>query len=232
MLAQHERELQEAQSAQRQYPGRLATLAYETRALVGLGRIADVEARLREATSLPAARGYSAGGVMKMASEELRAHGHLEAARAALDQSEAWYRNREAAELRSEAMRAGLATALHDLRRFDEARGLVEGLATEFPESVAYRGQLGVLAARQGRRDEAERIAAELRDLDRPNLRGLHTLWRARIEALLGERETALGLLREAIAQGQPFGPWLHTDSSFESLRRDPGFRELLEPKG
>jgi tetratricopeptide (TPR) repeat protein len=232
MLAQHDRELQEAQSAQRQYPGRLATLAYETRALVGLGRTADVEARLREATSLPAARGYSAGSLMKMASDELRAHGHEKAARAAADQSEAWYRSRPAAELRSEGMRAGFATVLQDLRRADEARGLVEGLATEFPQNVAYRGQLGVLAARQGRHDEAERIAAELRDLDRPYLRGIHTLWRARIAALLGERDTALGLLREAIAEGQPFGPWLHTDSSFESLRADPGFRELLEPKG
>jgi predicted Zn-dependent protease len=129
-------------------------------------------------------------------------------------------------------MRAGFAAALQDLSRFDEARGLVEGLATEFRQNVAYRGQLGVLAARQGRRDDAERIAAGLRDLDRPYLRGIHTLWRARIAALLGERDTALGLLREAIAQGQPFGLWLHADDSFESLRRDPVFRELLEPKG
>jgi hypothetical protein len=57
------------------------------------------------------------------------------------------------------------------------------------------------------------------------------TLWRTRISAVLGD-DAALGLLRDAISQGQAFGFWLHVDVDFELLRADPAFRELLEPKG
>lgn len=67
---------------------------------------------------------------------------------------------------------------------------------------------------------------------DRPYLFGRHTLWRARIAAVLNERSDALTLLREAFAQGEAYGAWLHADAAFESLRGDAGFRELLEPKG
>ena len=57
-------------------------------------------------------------------------------------------------------------------------------------------------------------------------------MWRARIAAALSQRTDALALLREAFAQGQSYRAWLHADVAFESLREDPGFRELLEPKG
>jgi hypothetical protein len=29
-----------------------------------------------------------------------------------------------------------------------------------------------------------------------------------------------------------PVATWLHVDFAFEGLRKDPGFRELLQPKG
>lgn len=54
--------------------------------------------------------------------------------------------------------------------------------------------------------------------------------WRAKIEALLGERETALNLLRDA------FGPdgtmQLHSDIDVESLQTYPPFRDFIRPKG
>jgi hypothetical protein len=125
-----------------------------------------------------------------------------------------------------------LANTLLQLGRWDEARALLEGLQKEFPEGVAHLGRLGIVAARQGRTQDAQQIATALRDIERPYLRGIHTLWRARVAAVLGERENALSLLRESLAQGQPFGPWLHIDDGFESIRSEPAFRELLEPKG
>ena len=65
----------------------------------------------------------------------------------------------------------------------------------------------------------------------RPYLYGRHTMWRARIHALLGERDVALGMIREALRQGYPHVHALHTDVAFEPLRDYPPFQELLRPK-
>jgi serine/threonine protein kinase/predicted Zn-dependent protease len=234
VLGDHEQELKDAQNARAQYPGRLAVLIYEIRALSARGQITDVQTRLREALSLPPSEGSTttAGTLMRDAALELHAHGHGAAAKAALEQADAWYQSRPATEAKSQGSRNGQHQVQYLLGRWDEARASLEGLAKESPDNLPYQGALGTLAAHQGRRDDAQRIATQLRDLDRPYLRGAHTLWRARIAALLGERESALSLLREALAQGQPFSVTLHTDEAFESLRSDPGFRELLEPKG
>ena len=56
-------------------------------------------------------------------------------------------------------------------------------------------------------------------------------MWRARIQALLGEREAAVALLREAIARGYPHMHALHTDVDLEALRDYPPFQDLLRPK-
>ncbi len=93
-------------------------------------------------------------------------------------------------------------------------------------------GQLGTLAARQGNRAEAERISAMLEALERPYLFGEHTYWRARIAALLGEREEAFALLRAAYAQGYKWWLPMHNEPDLESLRDYSPFRELLRPKG
>jgi len=56
-------------------------------------------------------------------------------------------------------------------------------------------------------------------------------MWRARIHALLGERERAIALLWEALGQGYPHFHGLHTDLAFASLRDYPPFEELVKPK-
>jgi hypothetical protein len=94
-----------------------------------------------------------------------------------------------------------------------------------------YLGYLGAIAARQGNREPALRVDQTLAGLKRPYLFGRHTVWRARIQALLGERDVAVGLLRDVIAQGYPHAHELHSDLAFESLRDYPPFRELVRPK-
>jgi tetratricopeptide (TPR) repeat protein len=232
MIPRHDQELRETHEGRRQYPSSLAALWFETRAVIALGRLDEVKSRLREASSLRPANTYTPGGVLRQAGEELRAHGHDAEGRVAFEESEAWYRGRPASEAGREAFRYELAQSLARLDRWSDAEMLLSALNKEFPANVDYLGQLGATAARQGRKDEAKRISVRLRDVDRPYLIGLHTLWRARISAALGEREQALSLLREAFAQGQRYGLWLHADVFFEALRNDQGFRELLEPKG
>ncbi len=52
-----------------------------------------------------------------------------------------------------------------------------------------------------------------------PYLRGSHTLWRARIAALLGNRDEAVQILRPAFREGVGHGLWIHIDADLESLR-------------
>jgi hypothetical protein len=137
--------------------------------------------------------------------------------------------------------------------RWNEARELFAGLLSEVPDSGApwhgvgtasdfdYLGFLGVIAAREGHRDDALRFNERLEAIRRPYLFGYPTFWRAKIAALLGERERTVALLREAIsqglmpgdlAQGLGYPMLLHRDIDFESMRDYPPFQELLRPKG
>jgi predicted Zn-dependent protease len=143
-----------------------------------------------------------------------------------------WHESRSPGDAGSESGRFDLAQTLYQDGRLEEAKGLVEELAAEFPQNVDYLGYLGAIAARQEDRETADQITARLRDFEQPYLRGQHTLWRARIASLLGEKDAALGLLREAIAQGHSYGPWQTADLDFQPLWDFPPYQELMRPKG
>ena len=49
---------------------------------------------------------------------------------------------------------------------------------------------------------------------------------------MLGEREQAVALLREAFSQGLQHGLQLHLTTDFDALRDYPPFQELLRPRG
>jgi hypothetical protein len=92
-------------------------------------------------------------------------------------------------------------------------------------------GLLGALAARRGDKKEAERFASLLENIDRPYLFGRHTLRRARIASLLGDKENAVSLIREALAQGLSYTE-LDPMMDFEPLQNYPPFQELIKSKG
>jgi len=61
---------------------------------------------------------------------------------------------------------------------------------------------------------------------------GRATVWRARIAAQLADSNAAISLLRQSLAEGYPFGVWLHRDIDFESLRNSSAFRRIVDPEG
>ena len=69
------------------------------------------------------------------------------------------------------------------------------------------------------------------RSIPNPGLPGYRTLWRARLAAVLGERQRAVDLLREALAQGAILGIHIHQSPHFESVREYPPFQALVKPK-
>jgi predicted Zn-dependent protease len=134
-----------------------------------------------------------------------------------------------------------LGDALYQAECWDEAQVVFASLAREHPDNINYKGRLGTLAARRGDRAAAERIAEELRRLETPHMYGMNTARSARIVALLGDKERAVTLLREAIAQGEGsneepdsygYGFIYRHAMDLESLHGYPPFEELIKPKG
>jgi hypothetical protein len=241
LLGEHKRELKIAQRARDRYPTSLALLGTELRALAALGRLDEVTDLLDENLAitpepglvlLPPRTGFAPAMIFRIAAVELRAHGHTEAGLAASEREIEWYLSRPAEELSTPQGRAALAEAYYVGERWEEARGLYEALAEEFPGNIHHQGYLGVLAARRGDRTEAMRIAAELKGMANRYDFGREQYWQACIASQLGDLKQAMVLLREAYAQGKIFDLQPHIDPDLEPLRDFQPFKDLLEPKG
>jgi tetratricopeptide (TPR) repeat protein len=225
MLGKHKLELKSARRGREQFPQRFETFFYELRALVGLGEIEAVQQRLDESLNL-SYRGMSPGGIMGYTSNWLRYHGYKEDAIQVAKRAVDYFRSRT-----DRDMRRSIALALYSAEKWDESKALYEQLALEDPDRIDYQGNLGAIAARLGDREEALRVIDILRTMERPYIFGNHTYWQACIAALLGEKERAMILLKEAMSQGIDYSR-LIPDMDLESLWDYPAFIELMKPKG
>jgi tetratricopeptide (TPR) repeat protein len=248
-LGDYRNELRVAADFSRKSPNRLASLNLESHALAGLGKSSDVLDRVKRAELLPPdpqmiySLGYVTVGRLPLvntpgrvdfeAALELQAHGHPEAGRTAAERAVSWYRAQRSEAQGQPEYRYPLGRALELLGEYGQADSLMRGLVAEDPGNVDYLGVLGVLAARRGDRAEAQGIDRELAGMTLPYLTGFPTYYRAEIAAVLGDRERAVELLRDAIAHGA-VDPWehLHSEPAFAGLHGYPPFDELLRPKG
>ena len=236
LLGEHRRELKEAMAGRRRAPGQLGGLVTEVRALAALGRPDELWQRLDEAQQLGSQDSWTPGSVALMAAAELRTHGYPEAARDAVTRAITWYERRRAEVGREDDGGLGLASAYFEAGRLEDARRLLEGLVAS-PKAIgamgrfAALGTLGAIAAREGNRAEALRFDSLLKTSPQRYMLGGNTYQRARIHALLGDRETAVDLLQTAILQGMDFAS-LHADLALASLEEYGPFQELLKPKG
>lgn len=123
------------------------------------------------------------------------------------------------------------ARALAALDRLDEAAAAAERLAAADPTSADHLGLQGHLLAHQGRRTEAEAIAARLASDRRPFQLGAPLVARARIATALGDSAGAIELLRQAFAAGKEYDLWLHRDADFDALRALANFQQLIAPR-
>jgi thioredoxin-like negative regulator of GroEL len=162
---------------------------------------------------------------------ELRVHGYAEEAEEMFQRAADWYEGLPGDTL-SASVRAEYARVLYALERWDEAQALYAALAAGVPEDFGHRAQLGLIAARRGDVAGAERVQQQLAELADRYRFGEHAYRGATIAAVLGEREAAVNLLREAFGQAYPQGSMLvHRDFDLESLFDYPPYVELMEPK-
>jgi tetratricopeptide (TPR) repeat protein len=234
MLGAYQRELAESRSAQADAPGVLPFVLAEARALIGLGRGAELREIVERSQSLPRTAGWgqSPGGLMEQIAHELSAHGSRAESLAMAADAVQWYRSRPAQPGAQQQYRESLARALHLAERFHEAGALFEELASAFPADLGYRVRLALIAAQTGDAQRARLLSTGLERATGPADRGRTSYDRARIAAALGERERALQLLRDAFNEGLEHGPSRHHSADFASLREYQPYQRLLRPAG
>jgi len=232
LLGDHERELQVTREGLERLPSNPFLMECEGRALAALGRADEVRSLAAAIASKPPLPGVNPGAILETLAGELRAHGDRAASLAVVDEALAWHAG-QPAEFRDAAMgKELLGRLLYQGERWIEAQPMFESFLADSISPVNALGTLGAIAARRGDSPAAARYSGELARLNLPYVRGAHTAWRARIAALLGDRDEAVQLLRRAFAEGLTFGLWLHTDLDLETLRGYAPFEELIRPKG
>jgi tetratricopeptide (TPR) repeat protein len=213
------------------FPDVLNLYGQQAMALAALGRLDEVDRVIDSCLGVPGRAGAGTPAtVMEDAAYELRANGHRQKALAVGEREISWLRSRPPEELKR--LRFQLGQALYLTERWEEARQIFRELVREAPENIEVLGYLGAVACRLGDRPEAERVDDALQTLDGRYRFGRHTYCRARIASLLGRREEAVELLREAFAQGYRFSISVHREPDFEPLRDYPPYQELIRPKG
>ena len=228
VFGSYEREYDVGSEGRRRYPERLAALIPVVRARAAQGRLEALERELRTAERLPADPfPWNFGDLLQEAGEELRAHGHPTEARRFFQRSSDWYGKAN----RGPGTGWKLAVLAYSLDRWQEAAGLADSLRQSEPDNVDYQGLLGLSYARMGLRSRALAITDSLARDQRHYQFGGPSLYRARIAAVLGDRDAAVAKLRDAFAEGREYDLWLHRDRDFETLRDYPPFAQLVKPK-
>jgi DNA-binding SARP family transcriptional activator/TolB-like protein len=232
-LGDHNGELEWARRLRTREPEEGWTRLPEVRALAALGRTQDVLRAIDDALVFPSTPNtwdaYTPGDFLVQAGRELHAHGQPAAAQKLFERALAWFDTQPAD---NDATTRQHADALYLAGLLDEARATFERLFASDSTSVDYMGMLGVIAARQGRRADTDRIASLLANETRPFLFGRPSLWFARIAALRGDPAAAVAYLRRARAEGYARIYFIHLEQDFDSLREYAPFRDLLTPLG
>ncbi len=251
LMGNYSEELKEARAGRELYPELFISLWNELRALAALGRMEEIEQIFNESLNLSMKirdnANWTPGDLMTSTALELRAHGFAEESKLTIKRAIKWYE----AQMETEH-RFGLARAYYVAGEWGKSSELFNLLLGEYPDwdennkymggiegtsrgwssynMVKYIGYLGGIAAHQDIYEEAEQFAKQLAVAGSPDLYGIHFCWQARIAAIFGNKEKALQLLRDALADGY-FIKNLHADMDMESLRDYPPFQELIKPK-
>ena len=232
MLGDHDRELAVVRSARQRFPQVWELLDMEIRASAAVGNVRAVKHLLDESATLPRAGSASYATAISTAVLELRAHGFVGTALTVNELAIDWFEAQLIDEETGRDARLGAALALYRAERWNAAVPLLEALAAEYSDDAEVLGLFGLVLARLGNHEQARRIEEDLAEMRSLVWQAHITRRRARIEAVLGDQEQAVRLLKEAIVQGLGTDPWLRRDIDFESLHGYPPFEELMRPKG
>jgi hypothetical protein len=186
---------------------------------------------MTDVAAMPAQGGWNAGSAIYSTALELRVHGHPHEAGAFFRRAVEWIRARPAPESATDARRSLLARSLYQAGDWTGADTIFRALSAAHAQNVRYLGWVGLTAAQRGDTAGADRVSAALDSLDVPYLHGVNTVFRARLAAVLGRRDQAVRLVRQARAEGLQVEE-LHLAVELIPLRGLPPFDELVRPAG
>jgi tetratricopeptide (TPR) repeat protein len=240
MLGEHEEALEAAQTLLGFDADYLQYRYAEFLALVGLGRVEEVEQQMDELASLATADWMTAGLAVRLIGQSLRQHGYEESASRVFDRAIRWYEGLTDEQSGSVQTKRDHAYSLYYAGRWEDARAILLPLESEWGHHVVYQGLMGRIATRVGDEEAAARHAEALRSLDARTFvvapeRGQAKLELAQIQALQGDREGALTLLRQAVAEGagrSVFVPPSTVAYDFAGMDDYGPYREFMRPKG
>lgn len=236
ILGQHEEELRENQLARRLDAHNTNLLEQEVRALAALGRTAEVRTRIDSAFAAPkaadGARRARPEDILLAAALELRGHGYRPESDELFDRLIKLYERAPESERAQPRHQWERARALYMSGRWKEAAPLLEALAADRSDDVELQAYLASVAARRGDGATARKIVGEIGAQSGPRNTAAVMYIQARVAALLGEREEAVRLVREAISRGYTQNNMIHYDIDMESLRAYVPFKQALRPQG
>jgi len=221
----YKKELKIAQQGRNKHPELFSALWNELRALSAIGNIDEITRLYEQSLNFPSEPYWNPGYLMLWTATELHVHGYKDESKQSINYAIDWYNAHP-----DNDYRYGLAQAYYIAEQWSRSRAIFETLAKENPGNINYQGYLGVIAVRTGNIKQAETISMLLADPSRPYLFGLNTCWQARISALSDDKEKAIHLIREAIAQGFDYYS-LHEIIDFESMYDYPPFMDLIKSK-
>ncbi len=217
LLGRHEEELDVAADARRRFPELLEPLLFQVRALGALGRGDEIQRVLEHSLTINSdARGFTVGMLAREASRSLRAHSHdaTEIAQWGVD----WYETTAHEGMKEDDVSYLFGMARYEAEQWTEARDLFAPLLSTYREHPGVLGHLALVAHRVGEEVESVRLASRLSSLDPRYHSGAPALWRARLAALRGDSTSAERLIRQAFAEGLPWGFDLMHAREFHAL--------------
>jgi DNA-binding SARP family transcriptional activator len=218
-------------------PNDLTSAYPEIDALAALGRVDEIEQVVKRYLGTNAANSPMSANLMLYAGLWLRLEGRVARAHALFERALDEYSNEQASGIASEVIRFGLARSLYYLERWGEAQTAFEQLvgppSNSSPNSRRALVFLGSLAARRGDSPEVSRIRGLLqRSSVNP---AILQYFEARVAAVLGDNESALKLLSDAVQKGAQAEELVtqgdaaaSMDPDFAALRSSPAFRTAL----
>ena len=240
MLGDYRAELRASRRGAAAGSGGYWTRFVRLRALAAVGRQGEIDTVLEE--SVRGSPPFGIGWLVSRVGRELVGHGHREAGLEVLRRGVALLRSSGPLSGDSVAVsrRFAIAQLLHDA---GDLSGCAAGWGTSTERRLldvvgAYEFPCppALLAAARGDRTEAERLL-EAGDRDARRLpvvpRTFQVMARARVAALLGDRERAVEVLRQVLpilGFSDEFVVW-HADVDLDSLRDYRPFQDLLRPR-
>jgi hypothetical protein len=230
-LGNFDAEYESGTQARQLYPERPDPRQIQISALAAEGKLRELNEMIEASRAAPTDT-LTTGHIMAYAAVELQRHRYDNESKALFDQALQWFSEHPTLPYRDSIQYMRDHTeVLINAKRWQEARTVIERLLKTEPERAQYRAWLGVVAAGAGKRDEALELEQWLAQT--PSVRLFHgrsnTYQRARIWALLGDKQRALHLVNQAFEEG--FGIPRHPDVAFEKMRDDKDLQTLFAPR-